>query len=123
MFGVKKAIKFFFFKTKWMKQHPDTIPMNQFDPSLVSVGIDINYMFIWDNSTWKRTWSNVKEYSNDWAPLYDQSKSVEQNNDGILAELKYGEEKEWKEHFDYLRPFFEDERYIKVNGKPVFLFL
>ena len=32
---------------------------------------------------------------------------------------KYGHEKEWKEHFDYLLPFFKDERYIKCSGRPL----
>ena len=84
--------------------------------------IDIHFMFIWDNSTWKRTWSNVKQIANDWAPLYDDDASSEsvQNGDGILAELRYGSEAEWKEHFDYLVKFFRDSRYIKDNGKPVF---
>ena len=79
--------------------------------------IDISYMFIWDNSTWKRTWSNV-DFSNDWAPLYENEKN--QSNNGILAELIYGSEKDWKIHFDYLLDFFMDSRYIKIDNKPVF---
>lgn len=85
--------------------------------------IRINFMFIWDNSTWKRTWSHVKKNANDWAPLYDADVSNHTNeNNGILAELKYGREKEWKEHFDYINKFFKDERYIKIDEKPVFCF-
>ena len=79
--------------------------------------IDINYMFIWDNSTWKRTWSNV-EFSNDWAPLYENEEST--TNKGILAELIYGDENDWKIHFDYLLEFFKDPRYIKKDNKPLF---
>lgn len=77
--------------------------------------IDINYFFVWDNGSWKRTWSNVK-FSNSWAPMYENT------NEGpeVLAELKYGGKEEWKKHFDYLRPFFEDSRYIKIEGKPLF---
>lgn len=77
--------------------------------------IDINYFFMWDNGSWKRTWSNVK-FSNSWAPLYEGEKKGPE----ILAELKYGDEDEWKKHFEYLLPFFKDDRYIKINGKPLF---
>lgn len=81
--------------------------------------IDINYMFIWDNASWKRTWSNVR-FGNDWAPLYEDSTKERKN--GILAELKYGDKIEWEKHFYYLLPFFKDARYIKVDNKPVFAF-
>lgn len=82
--------------------------------------IDINYMFIWDNSTWKRTWSNV-DFSNDWAPLYENEESqINKQGTGILAELIYGDEKDWEKHFNYLLNFFNDSRYIKKDNKPVF---
>lgn len=79
--------------------------------------INIPFFFIWDNSTWKRTWSNVK-VGNDWAPLYEEKRV--QGDSGILALLDYGNEEDWKKHFDYLIKFFKDDRYIKVNNKPVF---
>lgn len=81
--------------------------------------ININYCFIWDNATWKRTWSNVK-HANDWAPDFDSENKC--NDNGILAELNYGNEQAWKEHFEYLLPYFKDSRYIKINNKPVFGF-
>lgn len=81
--------------------------------------IDIQFLFLWDNSTWKRTWSNVKN-ANDWAPNYDAIKPENASETGILKELKYGNERDWEIHFLYLLPFFKDERYIKINGKPVF---
>ena len=82
--------------------------------------IDINYMFIWDNGSWKRTWSNIKGYTNVWAPSFDTKQQCVDN--GMLAELVYGDERNWKAHFDYLLPFFKDSRYIKIDGKPVFAF-
>lgn len=86
--------------------------------------IDINFMFIWDNSTWKRTWSKLSS-GNEWAPSFDEESSQgsqENQGNGILAELKYGDENEWKLHFDYLLKFFQDERYIKIDNKPIFSF-
>lgn len=80
--------------------------------------IDIEYFFSWDNSPWIRSWSNVIG-GNAWTPLYDNNKSGKQ----ILQELDYGDEKQWKKHFEYLLPFFKDKRYLKIDGKPVFGFM
>jgi hypothetical protein len=55
----------------------------------------------WANVPWTRTW-------------YDEEKTV-------LMPQDYGDEKDWKEHFDYLLQMFNDERYIKIDNKPVFL--
>ena len=82
--------------------------------------IDFNFCFIWDNATWKRTWSNVK-HANDWAPGYDL-KTGALNDNGILAELIYGSEEDWNIHFNYLLDYFKDERYIKIDNKPIFGF-
>ena len=79
--------------------------------------IDINYFLAWDNISWRRTWSNVK--GNDWAPAYDKQKAHKGN--GILIEYIPGGEADWKKHFDYLAGFFHDERYVKIDGKPVFV--
>lgn len=79
-----------------------------------------HFCFCWDNGNWKRTWSNVRGFSNDWAPTFDENKDVKSDDNGLLAELIYGNEDDWKKHFDYLLPFFKDERYIKIDNKPVF---
>lgn len=84
--------------------------------------IDINFLFLWDNGSWKRTWSKAR-MSNDWAPKYEPKKvSDNVRDDGILAELIYGDKKEWYKHFMYLLPFFRDSRYIKIDNKPLFAF-
>lgn len=80
--------------------------------------IDINYLFIWDNISWTRTWKRMR-FSNDYAPEFDDFKG--QESDGVLAKLDYGNEEDWKKHFDYLLPFFKDKRYIKISNKPVFV--
>lgn len=83
--------------------------------------LDTHYLFLWDNATWTRTWSQLKRRV-DWAPAYDP-KQQDESDGGVLAELQYGDKKDWKIHFDYLLPFFKDERYIKIDNKPVFGFL
>lgn len=64
--------------------------------------IDIHYSLSWDSATWKRTW---------YADQYEQE---------ILVEQHYGEEETWTRHFYDLLPDFLDERYIKIDNKPVF---
>lgn len=83
--------------------------------------IDINFMFIWDNFSWKRTWSKLANGAA-YAPAFDSENGKEENDTGILAELKYGDKADWKIHFDYLLQFFKDNRYIKIDNKPVFSF-
>lgn len=82
--------------------------------------VDINYLFLWDNTSWTRTWSKER-LMNDWAPGYDGVVSDEElQKGGVLAKLVYGTEDDWKKHFDYLLTFFRDKRYIKIDNKPLF---
>lgn len=62
--------------------------------------IDIPFFFCWANHSWYRSWEGSKE---------------------LLLEQSYGEEKKWEEHFNYLLPFFKDERYQKKDNKPIFM--
>lgn len=77
--------------------------------------IGINYFFAWDNISWRRTWSNVA--GNDWAPSSDANASHQGN--GMLLEYILGTETDWERHFMHLLPYFQDERYIKHEGKPI----
>ncbi len=61
--------------------------------------IPLRYQICWANESWTRTW-------------YDLQNEV-------LMEQTYGTEADWEKHFLYLLRFFRDERYIKVEGKPV----
>lgn len=83
--------------------------------------IDLEYLFLWDNTSWCRTWSKFK-HANDWVPMLDTETGTENYNDGMLAELKYGGAEDWKYHFDYLLKFFKDNRYVKIDNRPVFGF-
>lgn len=80
--------------------------------------IDINYCFSWANGAWARTWSGLSN-ATVWSDKFENEKG---RDSGVLLEQEYGNEKEWKEHFKYLLPFFLDTRYIKVDNKPVFIF-
>lgn len=61
--------------------------------------IPIRYTICWANETWTRTWYDLKNE--------------------ILMKQEYGTEKDWKKHFQYLLPFFQDPRYIKIQNKPM----
>ena len=80
--------------------------------------INMPFCFCWANESWIRTWSNAGN-GNAW--VMNDGRKISLDDDGVLLEQKYGGEKEWKEHFEYLLPFFKDKRYIKHAGKPVFL--
>lgn len=68
---------------------------------LANKDIDMRFCFSWANEPWARTWDG--------------------RNTDILMPQSYGTEKDWREHFDYLLPFFKDQRYIKEDGRPMFL--
>ena len=80
---------------------------------------DISQRFClsWANESWIRTWSNVE--GNDWNEVIDKKRAV--SGSTVLMKQDYGFEQDWKEHFCYLLPYFQDERYIRVDDKPVFL--
>ena len=83
--------------------------------------IDIPFCFCWANQTWARTWSHLRN-KNEWTRKYENNNNHNPGDSGILLEQKYGFEKDWIEHFEYLAPFFMDKRYIKIDGKPLFIF-
>jgi hypothetical protein len=73
-------------------------PMEQM---LENKSIDMPFCICWANEAWTKAWVN------------DEKK--------VLIRQLYGDKPEWKEHFDYLLPFLKDERYIKKDGKPLFV--
>ena len=78
--------------------------------------IDINYFFAWDNLSWRRTWSNLA--GNSWAPTQEN-----QIREGPTTLIEYilGTEEDWRNHYNYVRTHFFEDRYIKVDKKPVFI--
>ena len=63
--------------------------------------IDIQFFFSWANHDWRRTWY--------------------QYNNELLFLQEYGSEKDIREHYEYLAPFFKDKRYKKIDNKPIFI--
>lgn len=79
--------------------------------------INMPFCFNWASEAWIRSWSRFT--GNVWAEKYEKETGAVS---GILAEQDYGTYEDWVKHFEYLLPFFRDERYIKKDGRPVFVF-
>ena len=82
------------------------------------IDINMTFCFCWANESWARSWSAIKD-KNIWNCNY--SNKDFDSEDGVLLVQDYGTENEWKQHFNYLLPFFKDKRYLKIENKPVFL--
>lgn len=80
--------------------------------------INLPFCFYWANESWVRSWSKFTQGANPWM---DDKKECDESGNGVLMLQEYGGETEWKSHFNYLLPFFKDSRYIKVDGKPLFI--
>jgi hypothetical protein len=63
--------------------------------------ITIPFCFCWANETWKGIWHGL-------------------DNPTVLIEQLYSDERDYINYFNYLLPFFNDDRYIKVDNKPMF---
>lgn len=63
--------------------------------------LDLHYCISWANESWTNAW------------VSDTSE--------VLLSQTYGDAAEWREHFHYLLPYFQDERYIKIEGKPLLI--
>lgn len=63
--------------------------------------VNLPYCMCWANEPWTRSWNG--------------------KNKEIIMPQVYGEKTDWVNHFDYLLQFFKDDRYIKVENKPLFV--
>jgi lipopolysaccharide biosynthesis protein len=61
---------------------------------------DLPFMMCWANENWTRTWDGLDKE--------------------VLLKQEYGFDDDLA-HIEHLIAFFKDDRYIKVNGKPVFI--
>jgi len=72
-----------------------------FELMLANRHLNLPFCLSWANQSWTRTW-------------YGQESKT-------LMPQEYGGLADWKQHFDYLLPAFQDSRYITHNGKPLFV--
>ena len=68
---------------------------------LKELDIDFPFCICWANHDWTTGWKDSEQK--------------------IIYKQDYSDKKEWKKHFDYLLPYFKDNRYIKKNGKPLLI--
>ncbi len=104
------CIHHYWFKGKQLLQKPAELLLENRD-------IDIHYCFSWANESWTRTWNRGN--GNSWNVKRDSD--TPKTGDGMLMLQEYGSWDDWEKHFNYLLPFFKDERYIKEENKPMFL--
>lgn len=85
----------YWFNSKRLMERPVNEILNSDKP-------DFPFMLAWANENWSRRWDGKEQE--------------------LLMEQKYSEE-DHRQHAQYLcQNVFNDKRYIKVNGKPFFLF-
>lgn len=77
-----------------------------FEEVLASGDPDYPFCLGWANHSWSnKTWTKNKAFQ----------------KDTMIFEMKYPGEEDWIQHFNYCLPAFKDNRYITVDGKPLFL--
>jgi hypothetical protein len=84
----------YWFKGRRLLERPFNEVLNSGDP-------DFPFCLSWANEPWTRSWDG--------------------KNKEILMGQEYGEKQDWQDHFDYLVTAFKDNRYIKINNKPLFI--
>lgn len=92
-YGIEGFVYFhYWYEGRQMLEKPCEILLDNPD-------IDISYAFCWANHSWTRAWDGKEQQ--------------------VLLEQTYGGKADWKNHLDYLMPFFKDPRYIKQDNKPM----
>ena len=63
--------------------------------------LNLPFCFSWANEYWTNGWISA--------------------DNKILIAHDNTDEKDWVDHFNYFMPFFKDDRYIKIDGKPLLI--
>ena len=85
----------YWFKGKRLLETPLEMMLSRKSPNFP-------FMLAWANEPWTRAWNEGGERE-------------------ILQPQEYGDNEDWLEHIRCLLRYFKDERYIKLNNKPVLL--
>jgi lipopolysaccharide biosynthesis protein len=85
----------YWFRGKQLLETPLKLVLESGEP-------DFPFCLSWANMPWTRIWYAGADAE-------------------VLIEQKYGDEKDWAEHFSYLMQAFSDQRYIRIDNKPVFI--
>lgn len=73
-------------------------PMEQY---LEDKSLDFPFCFCWANEHWSNAWVS--------------------GENKILMAQNFEDREDWDRHFYYILPFFQDKRYIKEDGKPLYV--
>jgi len=84
----------YWFNDKQLLQRPVELLLERGKP-------DLPFCLAWANEPWTRAWDGGERE--------------------VLMPQTYGTEPDWERHFRYLLRAFRDPRYLRVNGKPMFL--
>lgn len=87
------AYYFYWFAGKLLMEHP-------LEAMLANPKVDMPFCFIWANENWTRRWDG-------------------QENDVLIAQEHSLDDS--RALLNYVRKFFDDPRYITIDGKPVFV--
>jgi hypothetical protein len=84
----------YWFSGKWVMPEVTQALLRDGEPN-------VPFMLAWANEPWSRKWDGS-------------------DNDTFLPQ-NYGEEADWKQHFQVLIQFWKHPMYVKVEGRPVFV--
>jgi lipopolysaccharide biosynthesis protein len=84
----------YWFNGKQLLERPLDLLLNRGAPALP-------FCLAWANEPWTRAWDGGEQQ--------------------VLMPQAYGDRRDWEAHFAYLARVFRDPRYIRVDGKPMFL--
>jgi lipopolysaccharide biosynthesis protein len=72
-----------------------------FENMLKSGAPDFPFLLSWANEPWSRAWNGRRR--------------------DVIAPQSYGDKSDWARHFEYLARAFRDRRYLRQEGKPIFV--